>query len=131
MRRLSSRMAVAMAAWIAMHALASAAPKVTLQPAGQGPDNRSAGVTVNDPARDPPLTAAQLTRLLREKIKYVFVIFNENHAFDNEYGTYPGVNGLYADAQGQTITVNDWEYGDSTCGSDHNSPSLLTTLTRQ
>ena len=27
-----------------------------------------------------------LVRQLREKVKYVFVIFNENHSFDNEYG---------------------------------------------
>src|SRR5580658_5188603 len=100
MRRPTGRITLAMAASIAMHALAWAAPKVTLQPAGQGPDNRAAGVTVNDPAKDPPLTASQLTRLLRQKIKYVFVIFNENHSFDNEYGTYPGVDGLYADAEG-------------------------------
>ncbi|MGA2563158.1 MAG: alkaline phosphatase family protein [Steroidobacteraceae bacterium] len=100
MRLVTEQIALAMAAWIALHDLAFAAPKVTLQPAGQGPDNRAAGVTVNDPARDPPLTEGQLTRLLRQKIKYVFVIFNENHSFDNEYGTYPGVNGLYADAEG-------------------------------
>ena len=29
-------------------------------------------------------------RWCAEKIKYVFVIFNENHSFDNEYGTFPG-----------------------------------------
>jgi len=40
-----------------------------------------------------------LVRQLREKVKYVFVIFNENHSFDNEYGTFPGVNGVYSDGQ--------------------------------
>ena len=30
-------------------------------------------------------------------MKYVFVIFNENHSFDNEFGTFPGVNGIYSD----------------------------------
>ena len=39
----------------------------------------------------------ELIRHLREKVKYVFVIFNENHSFDNEYGTLPGVNGIYSD----------------------------------
>ena len=34
---------------------------------------------------------------LREKIKYVFVIFNENRSFDHEYGSFPGANGLYSD----------------------------------
>jgi phospholipase C len=38
-----------------------------------------------------------VAELLREKIKYVFVIFNENHSFDNEYGTFPGANGIYSD----------------------------------
>ena len=32
---------------------------------------------------------------LRGKVKYVFVIFNENRSFDHEYGTFPGVNGLF------------------------------------
>jgi phospholipase C len=40
-----------------------------------------------------------IAHLLREKIKYVFVIFNENHSFDNEYGTFPGVNGIYSDGR--------------------------------
>jgi phospholipase C len=35
--------------------------------------------------------------LLQQQVKYVFVIFNENHSFDNEYGTFPGVNGIYSD----------------------------------
>ena len=38
-----------------------------------------------------------LVTLLRQRIKYVFVIFNENHSFDNEFGTFPGVNGIYSD----------------------------------
>ena len=36
---------------------------------------------------------------LRGKVKYVFVIFNENRSFDHEYGTFPGVNGLYSDGK--------------------------------
>ena len=36
---------------------------------------------------------------LRQKIKYVFVIFNENRSFDHEYGTLPGVNGIYSDGK--------------------------------
>src|SRR6202162_6455260 len=30
------------------------------------------------------------------KIKHVFVIMQENHTFDNYFGTYPGVDGLVA-----------------------------------
>ena len=43
------------------------------------------------------LSQADLARLLQAQVKYVFVIFNENHSFDNEFGTFPGVNGLYSD----------------------------------
>jgi phospholipase C len=39
----------------------------------------------------------KMIRELREKVKYVFVIFNENRSFDHEYGTFPGVNGIYSD----------------------------------
>ncbi len=75
---------------------AFAAP-VTLQPAWNGPHGRSE--LINDPAADPKLSAAEFQRLLRDKIKYVFVIFNENHSFDNEFGTFPGANGLYSDGR--------------------------------
>ncbi|BCL38047.1 phospholipase C [Nostoc sp. MS1] len=54
---------------------------------------------LNNPAQEPKLPPKILTRLLQQRIKYVFVIFNENHSFDNEYGTLPGVNGLYSDGQ--------------------------------
>lgn len=39
----------------------------------------------------------KMIQQLREKVKYVFVIFNENRSFDHEYGTFPGVNGIYSD----------------------------------
>jgi phospholipase C len=54
---------------------------------------------INDSASEPELSNELLVQLLQDKIKYVFVIFNENHSFDNEYGTFPGVNGLYSDGQ--------------------------------
>jgi len=54
---------------------------------------------VNDLDREPELSKEMLVKLLKEKIKYVFVIFNENHSFDNEFGTFPGVNGLYSDGR--------------------------------
>lgn len=73
------------------------AQSVTLQPFPTA-DVSAAGL--NDPAMDPALSKLQMIKLLQNKIKYVFVIFNENHSFDNEYGTLPGVNGLYANADG-------------------------------
>ena len=90
---------------------------------------------------------------LREKVKYVFVIFNENRSFDHEYGTFPGVNGLYSDGKnprspadtpgftqtyvdtntGETVTVQPFRVGpeqnstfkDST---DHTHPGLATKI---
>lgn len=67
-------------------------PAVTAQP-NVTPDIAN---YFNDPAGDPQLPRAALVDLLRQRIKYVFVIFNENHSFDNEYGTLPGVNGIYS-----------------------------------
>ncbi|MBV9813189.1 MAG: phosphoesterase [Acetobacteraceae bacterium] len=54
---------------------------------------------VVDPTTGPALPRDQLIQRLRQRIKYVFVIFNENHSFDNEYGTFPGANGLYSDGR--------------------------------
>jgi phospholipase C len=59
-----------------------------------------------DPSTEPTLPSSTITSLLRNKIKYVFVIFNENHSFDNEYGTFPGVNGLYSDGQNPRSAAN-------------------------
>ena len=55
---------------------------------------------VTDLSKEPTVSRDQVIALLRKKVKYVFVIFNENHSFDNEFGTFPGANGLYADANG-------------------------------
>ena len=82
------------------------------------------------PHKEPALSQDELVRLLRQKIKYVFIIFNENHSFDNEFGTFPGVNGLYSDgtkprsaedtpgfiqtytdAGGRTVTVQPFRIG--------------------
>ncbi|MCI4677168.1 hypothetical protein K9U39_12965 [Rhodoblastus acidophilus] len=38
-------------------------------------------------------------RALQKRVKFVFVIFNENQSFDAEFGTFPGVNGLYSDGE--------------------------------
>ena len=42
----------------------------------------------------PTLTTQQKIALLQQKVKYVFVIFNENESFDHHFGTFPGANGL-------------------------------------
>jgi len=81
---------------LAAAALAQSGPLVTTQPFPT-PDIAPYFVNENDyrwiahPGDD------QLIGLLRQKIKYVFVIFNENRSFDHEYGTFPGANGIYSD----------------------------------
>lgn len=45
-------------------------------------------------------------RQLRQKVKYVFVIFNENRSFDHIFGSFPGANGLYADQNGPRDAVH-------------------------
>ena len=77
-------------------ALAQTAPMVTAQP---DPGPALAPYVIN-PADDAPTPMEELAALLRQKVKYVFVIFNENHSFDNEFGTFPGVNGIYSDGAG-------------------------------
>ncbi len=95
---------------------------------------------------------AALIAALRQKVKYVFVIFNENHSFDNEYGTFPGANGIYSDgadprdaahtpgftqsytgAGGETVTVQPFRIGPEQNASfldsvDHSHPGLARKL---
>ena len=42
------------------------------------------------------LTLQQKIALLHTKVKYVFVLFQENRSFDVYFGTYPGANGLFS-----------------------------------
>jgi len=66
----------------------------------------SAEVTaeVIDPASEPRLSQEQKLRLIRSRIKYVFVLFQENRSFDFYFGSYPGADGLYAGPSGPYAT---------------------------
>ncbi len=81
------------------YALTASTPVVTAQPltAASGFSPAIQGV-FRDPASDTNLSNAQLISLLRHRVKYVFVLFSENRSFDHYFGTFPGANGLYADA---------------------------------
>ncbi len=46
--------------------------------------------------KQPLLSNAAKLSLLRQNIKYVFVLFQENRSFDFYFGTYPGANGLFS-----------------------------------
>ena len=50
-----------------------------------------------DPASDPRVPQAQLLDALRSRVKYVFVLFQENRSFDHYFGTFPGANGFLSD----------------------------------
>ena len=48
------------------------------------------------PGRLPALHHEAKLALLRQHVKYVFVLFQENRSFDFEFGTFPGADGLFS-----------------------------------
>ena len=54
------------------------------------------------PEAEARLTQAQKLALLQKKVKYVFVLFQENRSFDFYFGTYPGANGLFSQPAAKT-----------------------------
>src|ERR1700758_468362 len=73
-------------------ALAAAEPQITL-----ATSNGTVGAAqARDPSAQGALTLQQKIALLRQKVKYVFVLFQENRSFDHYFGTYPGANGLFS-----------------------------------
>jgi len=47
-------------------------------------------------AKQPKLSTAEKVALLQQKVKYVFVLFQENRSFDFYFGTFPGAHGLFS-----------------------------------
>jgi phospholipase C len=58
------------------------------------------------PATESRLSAEEVTRLLRQKIKYVFVLYQENRSFDSYFGTFPGAEGLFSHPSQNTPGFN-------------------------
>jgi phospholipase C len=54
------------------------------------------------PDREPQLDARQMWLLLRQHVKYVFVIYQENRSFDSYFGTFPGADGLFSQPASRT-----------------------------
>ncbi len=46
----------------------------------------------------PPAPQPSLEQLIGERVRYVFVIYQENRSFDHYFGTFPGANGIYSSA---------------------------------
>jgi phospholipase C len=109
------------AAFIQAGCAGTAVPTVTAQP-NVGSDVRSYFIK---PTASRKLSQKQIQALLREKIKYVFVIFNENHSFDNEFGTFPGVNGIYSDGVNPRSAQNTPGFFQNYTGAD-GSPVQVT-----
>src|SRR5665213_424353 len=52
--------------------------------------------------KEPRLSRKMLLSLLRQNVKYVFILYQENRSFDSYFGTFPGVEGIYSHPQSQT-----------------------------
>jgi phospholipase C len=73
-----------------------------------------------------------LVKLIRKKIKYVFVIYQENRSFDSYFGTFPGADGLFSkkpaqtpgfsqkllDVDGKEVSVSPFRIGPEQCAAD-------------
>lgn len=57
-------------------------------------------------AKEPKLAPEALWRLLRQHVKYVFVIYQENRSFDSYFGTFPGADGLFSRPAARTPGFN-------------------------
>ena len=105
MKRMPFGVAALAAAASPVHPASDSRPLVTTQPDPTA-DVAPYFVADSDPRWSSADWSADDIAALREKIKYVFVIFNENRSFDHEYGTFPGVNGLYSDGQKPRVAAD-------------------------
>lgn len=95
----------------------------------------------------PHLSHAQVAALLQRKIKYLFVIYQENRSFDSYFGTFPGANGIFShrpaqtpgfyqpltDTNGSTITIHPFRIGPEQFAADiddtdHSHPMLVAKM---
>ncbi|MDE3076309.1 MAG: phosphoesterase, partial [Chloroflexota bacterium] len=53
--------------------------------------------------QEPNLTSDQLVSLVRQHVKYVFVIYQENRSFDSYFGTFPGAEGIFSNTPDKTL----------------------------
>jgi len=47
-------------------------------------------------SQETSLSPQQMAKLLRQKVKYVFVLYQENRSFDSYFGTYPEADGIFS-----------------------------------
>ncbi len=103
MKTSRSKIPLAMAAYLAtlpcgLATAQSADTSVTIAPKSSA----AVQAKVVSPEREIKLTQAQKVQLLQQKVKYVFVLFQENRSFDFYFGSYPGAHGLYSQSPAET-----------------------------
>jgi phospholipase C len=71
----------------------------------QQPQNNHRGLVSQyyiSPDKEPAMSHDDLVRLLQQKVKYLFVFYQENRSFDSLFGTFPRANGLFSQPAAQT-----------------------------
>ncbi|MGH9397306.1 MAG: phospholipase C, partial [Terriglobia bacterium] len=71
-------------------------PVATRAQASPTPNQRAIAEYRIKPSKEPKLSPQQMAALLRQKIKYVFVLYQENRSFDSYFGTFPGAEGFFS-----------------------------------
>ncbi|MBV1704361.1 MAG: hypothetical protein KGI57_01955 [Hyphomicrobiales bacterium] len=66
------------------------------------PASKEVAAYVVPAAAEPKLSPAQTIAALRKRVKYVFVIYQENRSFDSYFGTFPGADGLFSRPAAET-----------------------------
>ena len=74
---------------------------------GQPDPNSDVAPHYSDPAFDPRLPNEELIELVRHRVKYVFVLFQENRSFDHYFGTFRGANGLFSDGRTPRVPTSN------------------------
>ena len=79
-----------LAAWLAF--LTADEPAARRAPAQNAPTTDHYRI---EPSKEPRISPQQMIDLVRRRIKYVFVLYQENRSFDSYFGTFPEGEGLF------------------------------------
>jgi len=85
---------------LTMACTSSPAPTASRQPESSGDPEVGSNFVAAD--KEPSLSADDAVSLLRQRVKYVFVLYQENRSFDSYFGTFPGADGLFSKPADQT-----------------------------
>ena len=77
------------------------------------------------------LSLQEKIQLLRQKVKYVFVIFHENESFDHYFGTFPGANGLFSAPPGATPAIQTPSFSQKYLDTSRNTVTISPFLMPQ